>query len=100
MKGPTDVSIRIKQKMTNTEARSFDGYSDSNAMLIYAALECSCKPYHDVFTYNRWEAQGYQVQRDEKGIKIPSFRKYEDDDGNTKTVPTKPSHVFCRCQVK
>ena len=91
--------MKRKQKMTETEAKSFDGYSASNAMLIYAALECSCEPYRDVFTYPRWEAQGYQVQRGEKGIKISVIRKYEDDDGNAKTA-RKRSYVFCKCQVK
>ena len=47
--------------MIETEAKSFDGYSASNAMLIYAALKCSCEPYNNVFTYNRWKALGYQV---------------------------------------
>ena len=39
--------------MTAQEARSFDGFSVSNAAQVMAQRGCGCEPYVDVFTYNR-----------------------------------------------
>lgn len=35
-------------------------------------------PEKNCFTYKRWEAEGYQVQKGEKAIKSFSFRESED----------------------
>ena len=36
-----------------------------------AFAECGCEPYADVFTFNRWKAQGYFVRRGEHGVRLP-----------------------------
>ena len=48
---------------TPETARHFDRYSIANAVTVKQALPCGCEPYVDVFTYRRWKAQGFQVQR-------------------------------------
>lgn len=90
----------MPEKMTATEAKSFSNFSATNAALIYAALDCSCEPYEDVFTYRRWKALGFQVQRGEKKrVSVLTFHQVEDDDGSTRLRPWN-SHLFCRCQVQ
>jgi antirestriction protein ArdC len=87
---------------TPETATSFDGYSPMNATILDSAAAdkgCDCKPYLDWFTYKRWAAQGFQVQKGEKGTKISTFIKIEKDEGKFKSFP-KQSSVFCRCQVK
>ncbi len=89
-------------KMTSTEARSFDRFSVANAATVMQARGCGCEPYVDVFTYNRWKAQGMQVQRGEKSIKIPTIRRIEREnaDGERESFGLRRmSSVFCRCQV-
>ena len=101
---PTKTKTKKKPKMTPAEARSFDTYSPANATMIGSLLNCGCQPYEDVFTYQRWKAQGYQVQRGEKAIKIPVIKTIppkDTDDPNAKPRSFKgSSSVFCRCQVK
>jgi antirestriction protein ArdC len=97
-------------KMTAEEAKSFDGYSQGNALaLIVAARQrgCDCQPYQDWFTFKRWLAQGMQVQKGERGVKLGIFVKTEkvekDAAGKeTVTVGSRPwmTTVFCRHQVK
>lgn len=90
-------------KMTAAEARTFDGYSEANALLILMTLKCDCQPYVDTFTYNRWRAQGFQVKKGEHGIALPIRIPYEKEDAETheKKIVTRPgtSYVFCRHQV-
>ena len=71
------------QAMTATEARSFDRFSVANAATVMAERGCGCEPYVDVFTYKRWQAQGFQVQKGEKSIRIPTVRTVERKDKQT-----------------
>ena len=92
------------ERMTASDARQFDGASVQNSMAVLMALECDCQPYVNVFTYNRWKAQGFQVQRGEKSIRLPIIysRTVEDRDTGEKRTEKRRglSAVFCRCQVK
>lgn len=88
---------------TAEQAKTFSGLSVANYLRIKAALKCQCEPYDSVFTYARWSAQGYQVQRGEKGIKIftmiPTTREKADGTVVTSARPW-TAVVFCKCQVK
>jgi hypothetical protein len=64
--------------------------------------DCGCKAYQDIYTYNRWLAQGYQVQRGQRALRLPLIKEVEEvKEGEA--VKTKKvmgmSFVFCRCQV-
>lgn len=105
-----------KHKMTAQEAVSFDRFSIGNASLILGALEESgrcndvCQPYMDIFTFNRWKAQGYSVMKGEHGFKVPVVRKVEVKNRAHESNPEAPEKksisiangvpLFCRCQVK
>ena len=56
------MTTETKPRMTAAEATSFATYSPTNAIHVRASLACGCQPYLDVFTYRRWQAQGFQVQ--------------------------------------
>ena len=86
-------------KFTPDTAQAFNRYSSLNASTVKMRLSCGCEPYKDVFTYARWQALGYQVQRGQRSIKIPVVIEKENDDGET-LKRLFNSHVFCRCQVK
>ena len=89
--------------MTAAEAKDFDRFSVANAATVESSLQCSCEAYTDVFTYNRWKAQGFQVMKGEKAIRIPTIRtiKKENEEGEETTRSMKrTSYVFCRCQVQ
>ncbi len=94
--------------ITAEQAKHFAGYSQSNAMLVVAALRTrchnGCQPYQDVYTYERWQAQGMQVQKGEKSIHIPIVKHKmieDEEEGIIKDVTIKGTAcVFCRCQVK
>ena len=98
----------MTEKFTAETAAQFNGFSVANAVKVESALPCGCKAYVDVFTYRRWQAQGFQVQRGEKAIKIPVVKvgTTEDRDvvtGETQTRSWKKlgtGAVFCRHQVK
>jgi len=89
---------------TPETARQFDRYSIANAVTVKQSLPCGCEPYVDVFTYSRWKAQGFQVQRGEKAVRLPLIYSRTDTDPQTGEVHTSRrigrSAVFCRCQVK
>ena len=97
-----------KHKMTKAEAQTFEnGYSKTHAAMLMTEAEargCDCIPYQDWFTYNRWQALGYQVQRDEKGFCLTTYPTREEEDPKTgkKVKKSRPwrAYVFCRCQVK
>lgn len=92
--------------MTAEEATTFDRFSLLNAATLEeaAALKgCGCRAYEDWFTYNRWLAQGMQVQRGEHGTKIEVIIHSEKEDANGQVVARsfpRVSTVFCRCQVQ
>ena len=76
----------------------------ANAVTVKQALPCGCEPYVDVFTYNRWKAQGLQVQRGEKAVRLPVIYSRTNTDPETGEAHIARrigrSAVFCRCQVK
>jgi antirestriction protein ArdC len=90
--------------LTATEATSFDTFSLINATIVSMEKTCDCVPYQDVFTYNRWLAQGFQVKKGEHGIHIQTWKSIikKDDNGESKVTGRFPksSVVFCRCQVE
>ena len=89
---------------TPETAKQFDRYSVSNAATLKETLPCGCEPYVAVFTYRRWKAQGFQVQRGEKAIRLPLIYQRAEKDPKTGEQTTSRrmgrSAVFCRCQVK
>ena len=98
----------MTEKMTAEQATTFEnGYSTASILIVTQALQergCDCQPYTDTFTYNRWKAQGMQVQKGEHGIKLMTYIPVtkETDDGKTEVTHTRPwsTTVFCRHQVK
>lgn len=107
-----------RTKMTSQEATSFDAESTNSYTQVLEALErrreesdryseCSCEPYEDVFTFERWIAQGKVVKRGEKALAIqswivtpPSKEEQEKDPEAKPRMRPKVLHLFCRCQVK
>ncbi len=102
-----------KKAMTPDEARSFGRYSLMNAAmaaqeLVHAgACDGTCNPYEDIFTYRRWAAQGFQVQKGQHGAHLAIFvetAKTEKVDDGTEivTADTRPwsTTVFCFHQVQ
>ena len=88
--------------MTETQARSFAGFSVGNAIMAETGRVCGCKAYKDIFTYGRWQALGFQVRRGEHGSRLPLVKDVvkEDEDGQEKSRRVLGSSVvFCRCQV-
>ena len=88
-----------------TARRFAHGESMTHAMILTMAAQergCQCEPYVDWFTYRRWQAQGYQVQKGEKGVQLTTYRPITETKGgkeSRKTIPWR-STVFCRCQVQ
>ena len=94
----------MRERMTSDDARRFErGPSIENMKRVYAALACGCEPYVDVFTYQRWQAQGMQVQRGQRSVRIPLMVRGERVDETTGERVAyrmrRTSAVFCRCQV-
>ena len=87
--------------MTSQQATMFDRFSAGNAVLAESALACGCKAYEDIFTYNRWKAQGLQVQKGQKAVKLPLVRSIEHKETGeiTHRRQLTSSAVFCRHQV-
>jgi len=94
-------------KMTQEQAITFSGYCGANAEALLVTAEskgCQCMPYQDWFTYQRWLAQGFQVQRGEHGVKLTSWVEIikKGTDGNEIVTGRRPKSytAFCRCQVQ
>lgn len=94
----------MAMKMSELEAKKFEGFSEVNYEILKETLECDCEPYVDIFTFNRWKAQGYSVMKGQKATKITTIvkREYEDKKSGEKETKTFPKNtsVFCRCQVE
>ena len=93
--------------MTTDQATSFDRFSTTNATIlavIASGRGCTCQAYEDWFTYARWQAQGFQVQKGEKATKIATYSPItrKNDKGEEEIIGRMPrnSSVFCRHQVK
>ena len=96
----------MAEAMTAEQAQSFErGQSLTHyAMLLAEAARrgCNCVPYEDWFTYKRWKAQGFQVQKGETGFALATFIPEKRDEDGKITSKSRPwnSYVFCRHQVK
>ena len=91
--------------MNGSQAVYFDRYSLTNAEIVESHFGCGCKAYKDIFTFDRWMAQGLVVQKGQKGCKVTTYKLIyntkDEDDPNREVVGKKPwtSVVFCRHQV-
>ena len=90
--------------LTADQAKRFDRTSTANFQIVAlaaAARGCSCEPYVDWFTYRRWQAQGFQVQRGQHGVKLTTWIPVIDKETGEQTGKRpRTASVFCRCQVK
>ncbi len=83
----------MAEVMSADQAVRFEHYSRVNATIVEASFSCECVAYEDVFTYRRWLAQGMQVQKGEKAIKITTYRPITDEDtGEESTYRIVGSH--------
>jgi hypothetical protein len=92
-----------RPQMSAQQATMFDRFSVGNASIAESALDCGCKAYETIFTYNRWKAQGYQVKRGQKAVHLPMVKdvEREAENGETKTRRIfTSSSVFCKHQVE
>jgi len=93
-----------RPRMTEEQAVTFPGHSMASMVAVESVLKCDCMPYADVFTYNRWRAQGFQVQRGSKAISLPLVKDVEETDEHGAVTNTRrvlgTSKVFCRCQTE
>lgn len=88
--------------MTAAQATTFANRSLKHEVILAETADekgCTCAAYRDWFTYRRWQALGFQVQKGEHGVKLTTWITYEDKDGKERSRP-KGTTVFCRCQVK
>ena len=91
------------QQMSAEEARTFPHFSVHNA--VQAQLACpegTCQAYEDIFTFRRWQAQGYIVRKGEKGTAVTTWittKGRGDGEEKPKTKP-KRAALFCRHQVE
>jgi len=98
----------MTQAMTIAQATVFSHKSLASELILEAASRergCSCRAYVDYFTYNRWKAQGFQVQKGEHGVKLTTYiTTYKTDPVTGEKVPSgkrpRTVSVFCRCQTK
>lgn len=94
----------MREHKTADDARRFErGPSVGNMVRVKTELACGCEPYVDVFTFNRWLAQGMVVQRGQKAIRLPVIKSRTTTDEKTGETHCRrwraTSAVFCRCQV-
>ncbi len=95
------------------DARDFEYKSSKNEDIVRKRLSfregCKCDPYKDVFTPQRWMAQGFIPGKFEPSIplviKVPvpgsgDPRMEElDPNGDHRAWRRVPANVYCRCQV-
>ena len=98
------TSTIARPRMSEGEARTFSRQSMANAALVASHFRCGCDAYADVFTFNRWRAQGFGVCKGEHGLRLPLVREVDEADEDGPTGKTArilgASWVFCRHQVK
>lgn len=94
----------MTQRFNADTARQFPTVSPNNAATVAHGLKCTCRPYEDVFTLRRWNAQGYRVKKGSKAVaRVPVVYadSVEDPNGYRYTVKRRTtSALFCRCQVE
>lgn len=92
-----------RQRMTAEQATTFEHESAQSAATVAEQLECDCEPYTDVFTFNRWKAQGFSVRKGEKAHRVTGYVPKVEKDATTgeerKRLIPRVNCVFCRCQV-
>lgn len=92
-----------RQTMTAEQAQTFEHESAQSAATVAEQLECECEPYADVFTFNRWKAQGFSVRKGEKAHRVTGYVPKVTRDATTgeerKQLIPRVNCVFCRCQV-
>lgn len=90
--------------MDANTAKNFAHRSAANAAIVEGSFSCECEAYADIFTYDRWLAQGLVVIKGQKGTKIQTWKVIlkENDEGEKVPVGRRPwtSTVFCRHQVQ
>jgi hypothetical protein len=93
------TTATARPKFTAESAQAFEHFSAYNAAILESICP-KCKAYQDWYTYNRWQAQGFQVQRGQHGTKLTTYIECQDKDDPKKTY-SRPwtSIVFCRHQV-
>jgi hypothetical protein len=99
------MKVRTKRPpMSARQATMFDRFSVGNAVMAESALDCGCKAYVDIYTYNRWKAQEMQVIKGQKSVHLPLVRITEREDKETGEIRQRrmltSSAVFCRHQVE
>ena len=115
----TTVKAAARPVMTASDATRFSVYSVSSELQVNAAIRtrrdsgihggCTCRAYDDVFTFNRWIAQGSAVVKGEKALHVSSFVPAKGAAGDEpqdaaaagtscRMIP-KTVFLFCRCQV-
>jgi hypothetical protein len=73
--------------------------------------ECACNPYLDVFTFNRWKAQGLSVKKGERSLRVASWTPTEsgkealsqaEEGEQVSNLHLRPVNLclFCRCQIE
>ena len=101
----------MTEKMTIAQATVFSHKSLASELVLNLAAKergCSCAAYSDWFTYRRWQALGFQVQRADvvgHGVKLTTYVEFTKTDpatGEQVVTGKRPrtTSVFCRCQVK
>lgn len=121
-----------RPKMTATEARTFEATSEKSEDQVLEMLDarreeseqfagCECSPYSDVFTFDRWIAQGRSVKKGEKSMCLHTFipvrgrknaagqeeepaevaprAERQDATARPKLRPWRV-YLFCRCQTE
>ena len=100
----------VRVTMTASEATSFQTESVGSALQVAmlvsdrrttdpAFSSCQCQGYEDVFTFNRWKAQGMSVRKGQKSLRISSWVRIKGTDGSEGAVIPTSVCLFCRCQV-
>jgi hypothetical protein len=101
---PKEDTMSIETpEMSAEAAREFDHFSVHNAVQAQQACpEGTCEAYRDIFTYRRWRAQGYRVQKGQRGTAVITWltTTRSDENGDPITVRhAKRTVLFCRHQV-
>ena len=91
--------------MTQKHATQFVHQSATNSKkledAVQAVMNCNCKAYVDIFTFQRWKAQGKRVPKGaiKVTIMLPKTVKTLAETPDTPTFMPKTLNVWCRCQV-
>ena len=91
--------------MTPKQALQFEHQSATNSKKIedavQAEMNCTCKAYVDIFTFQRWKAQGKRVPKGaiKVTIMLPKIVNTLAETPETPTFIPKTLNVWCRCQI-